>query len=242
MKINFLLFIFIVVLVYLVVLCVTAFLVGSALQRKGKNSSPWRWGIFGVGVVIAAAIFFWKWFVNPLPSDEYMIEHFNKNRAAYEELVAGYVDARSKDEEVMKAWMGNPRKMELQRLVKAKDDMVNPESSQWYGGVIPHSGSGERKKIIYSVEFRIESGAASSLREKSIVWKSYWYFPEPPKLTYDGFCRKNSKAERCLNKSNTGILNNLDGYPMFPHAERGCGDYMRKIDEHWFIRYVKACF
>ena len=197
--------------------------------------------VFGVAIFSAMAVFLWKWFVNPLPNDEYMISHFNNNRSAYEELVSGYVDARSKGEDAMKLWLKSQRKIELQRLVKAKDDTFKSESTQWDGGIVANSPVGDRKKTIYSMEFHIEGGSTSSIRERSVIWKSYQYYSTPPELTHEGFCRNHDKADRCLNKSNTGVLSSLDGYQFFTDAERGCGGYVRQINAHWFIRYVKAC-
>ena len=218
-----------------------AFFVGGILQRKIKKFYPWRLVIFGVGIVAAVMFFLWKWFFNSLPSDEYMIDHFKKNRAAYEELVAGYIDAQSRDNDAMKSWMDSPRKMELQRLVKAKDEMVGPESSRWYGGVIPLLNSKDGKKFIYSMEFHIEGGSAYSFREKSVVWKSYWYYPIPPEITASNFCKMTSRAEKCFARTMTGILPGLDSYPLFPDSEPWCGSYARQIDTQWFIGYTKAC-
>jgi hypothetical protein len=197
--------------------------------------------VFGVAIFSAVAVFSWKWFVNPLPNDEYMISHFNNNRAAYEELVSGYVDARSKGEDAMKLWLKSPRKIELQRLVKAKDDTFNSESTQWDGGIVANSPVGDRKKTIYSMEFHIEGGSASSIREGSVIWKSYWYFSDQQQQISDEFCWINTKAKKCLAGTMIGILESLDAYPLFPGSDTWCGNYMRQINENWFVGYTKAC-
>lgn len=210
-------------------------------KRRGANTGVWRWRALCYVLAMSVSIVAWRWFVNPLPSDEYMIEHFNKNRAAYEELVAGYIDANSKGKDAMQAWLDEPRTIELQRVVMDKEELVVTKSSQVYRGIGVNYGSG-KNRTINSINFSIANGSASSLLHRGVVWKEYIYYVKAPELTDDGFCRKkNGKAEKCLNKSNTGILRSLDGYPAFSDADAGCGDYMRQIDANWFLRYVKGC-
>lgn len=227
---------------YVLVGVVIVWVVGVVARRYGANILACRVGMFCVLLMMACVFFLWKWFIGPLPRDAEMIEYLHKNMSSYDELISGYIYAGGKGNEGMKTWINDKRKVELQRLVKAKDEMVSPESSQWYGGIIVHYGVGRNKEKINAIEFRIEGGSAILFREKSIGWKSYWYFIDPPELTDSEKCINNGKANKCLSGSMIGVMPSLDNYPLFPGSYDWCGSYMRQIDSHWFIRYVKGCY
>jgi hypothetical protein len=230
---------------YLIISMLIFFLSGFLAKKFDKNPKKYRLASLGLLGIITAATFAWNWFVSPLPSDEYMIEHFNQHRAEYEELVAGYIKAKSQDNEAMKVWLDNPRKIELQRAVKAKDERVNPESSQWYGGIELNAGLGDRKEIVHSMEFHVTGATSNSIREHSIVWKSYWYFLEAQSLTKGKSLCPASSDKLCLGQMNIEVLPSLNHYPLFAEIggdrERWCGSYMRQLDDHWFLASSKAC-
>lgn len=231
--------------IYLIVAVLIFFLARFLAKKTGKNPKICGRVSLAMLLLITSTTFAWNWFVSPLPSDESMIEHFNKHRAEYEDLASGYIKAKSEGNEAMKAWLDNPRKMELQKTIKAKDERVNPESSQWYGGVVANSGSGDRKKIIYSMEFHFADSAKHSIREHSIIWKSYWYFPEPQSMTVGKSRCPAGTSKRCLGQMDIEVLPSLNAYPLFAgiwgDRERWCGSYMRRIDDHWFLASSKAC-
>ncbi|MEZ5538784.1 MAG: hypothetical protein R3E63_02250 [Pseudomonadales bacterium] len=170
---------------------------------------------FVATVGITASIFSWHWFINPLPSDEYMIEHLEQNRDEYDELIAGYIEAKQRGNDAMKSWLTSPRKVALQHKVQARDERVNPEESQWHGGIEVNSGLGDRKKIVYSMEFHLAGATTRSIREGSTIWKSYWYFPEAQPLTSGKSLCPSGSGKQCLGKMNIEVLPSLNNYPLF---------------------------
>jgi hypothetical protein len=226
------------IVIYLLLLCSGAVLVGFFVGKFFPNSRIWRRSIMAVCILISVAVFAWNWFVNPLPSDEVMIKHFNEHRAEYEELIAGYISAEQQGNEGMKVWLSSPRKFELQHAVKAKDERLSQEVIQWNGGIEVHTGLGDRKHIVYAMTFHFEGAAKNSIRENSVIWKSYDYFADVQPLTN---CSADS-SKQCLGRTRTSVLSSLNGYPLFPATgSEACGSFLRRLDNHWFLRNSKAC-
>ncbi len=230
---------------YLLLLGLITVLAGLVAKHNGLLVVRSRCISFVATVGITASIFSWHWFINPLPSDEYMIEHLEQNRDEYDELIAGYIEAKQRGNDAMKSWLTSPRKVALQHKVQARDERVNPEESQWHGGIEVNSGLGDRKKIVYSMEFHLAGATTRSIREGSTIWKSYWYFPEAQPLTSGKSLCTSGSGKQCLGKMNIEVLPSLNNYPLFSGVsgdrERWCGSYMRQMDEHWFLAFSKAC-
>lgn len=203
-----------------------------------------RWKYISLMTLLLATIgfFSWRWFVSPLPSDEYMIMHLKEHKADYDELIFGYIDAKQRGNDAMKGWLSSFKKTEMQHRIKAKDEMVKSEDSQWYGGIEIHSPD---KFTVKSIEFHLEGATNISMREGSIIWKTYEYFPEDQMLTEGKSLCPVGTGKKCLGEMNIEVLPSLNGFPLFSGAsgdrDRRCGSYARKLDDHWFLVSSKAC-
>ncbi len=199
--------------------------------------------------VIAAALFYYLWIVNPLPSDEQMIENFKAHRADFVEAVRRYRNyprLPNKDTsrwykegdtlEIYKRagidriyystpiWLPNPYSIET---AKCADSLVGFAYSYKYGAL----------KIVSATTPRInhpdqsdDSGYRRNTLLHGVIWKDYYYFPEVPRIEngyLHGPIYPNGNFSFC-----SRVLPSLNRLP-FPWKDFEC--VYRQIEPQWFL-------
>jgi hypothetical protein len=179
---------------------------------------------------------------NPLPSDEQMIEHFQKHRSDIEELVRRYRSYSTEPDvdhstwfrkgdtmDIMEQaridwlahgaiWLPNPYSIESAKLIK--DDIKHGEGNMLfnkYGGLMV---SLLPRKYYSKFHLRYLK-----------IWKDIYFIPEVPRIEDDELLWPfNTRGKYTARRR---ILSSLNGFPENWKAHE-C--VFKQIETHWFLR------
>lgn len=227
--------------------------------------------ILPILVILAGmySVLYWLWNWNPLPSDEQMIKHFQLHRVDFDEAVRRYREyprPRNKDtslwfkegdtlevykragidhiNDLVPTWLPNPYTVETAILV----DRVVDE----FGGaeIFPKYSSLEITPAATPRINHPDTMDDSSYRKYSfgggLVWKSYYYTPEVPKIengkmlwplqTVGKGAAESTFHEHegvATAQSSSQVLSTLNHFPD-RWGRMGC--VYRQIEPQWFLR------
>ena len=212
----------------------------SISAKKRWTKAIWLW-IFGL---LALAYFLVQ--LNPLPSDEELIAHFQTHRADIEALVKSYRDyegvggslwERSPDTLALKRKAGVERVVQVGALWLPNPYL--PETAEQIERTI-RSGSGccfFRRHGTLEIETDVNRYFRKALRYPGdyFIWKTLFFYPEAPRIENGwliGPTHKDGENERHYR-----VVASLNSYP--PDWKRGeC--VLRKLEAQWFVRMCRA--
>lgn len=232
-------------LLFFVIEAVTLFLaiVIYFLVKKLASQSQYAKHCAWASVIIFYTAKFWyilpKLNVQPQPSDEYMIKHFQEHRADLEALVKAY-----REEHLII----NPRvswdATEHIKEIKRKTDVSRLHSHSsilWFEN--PYSNNAEdyfshkikresinvfRNHSYNEVVVELNNSTSHSVIEQKTVVKSYLHIPQVPKIE-DG---ELLNPVGSTGPGNMLVMNSLDKYP-YDWERTEC--FVKPLDLQWFI-------
>lgn len=201
--------------------------------------------IFIVLIMAAALAFgYWLLFVrNPLPSDESIIEHFNKHKADFEEVVRRYREYPRPPNTDTSMWFEDGDTLEVyDRAGIARVSTI--DYSPWLPQPYSPKTAEQLKESLASGTYRTlkhkYAALSISLSPKdkyyaitlnhSMIWKNIVFIPEPPRIKNNYLYWPVNSAGRFSTKDR--VLDSLNNYPE-DWSDFEC--VYKRIDVNWFI-------
>lgn len=218
--------------------------------RKGVSRVP----LYAPPAALLAFSIWFLFFVNPLPSDEELISHFQEHRQDLETLIKAYYSAPEPlPGQPRVQWDASPEIQAIKR--RAGVDRVHPTIGYWP----PDPYSVEWAKKVDQIDAGTAEGRYAlrqfealqvdmldsrysqlPLRYPPLAWKSLLYIPTVAQTHESKLWPPVSSRPRTFGKYEDDadrLLPNLTNYP--PDWKKGECVY-RQLDTHWFIRMCRA--
>ena len=230
-------------------LAIVIYFVVKKLAAKSTHAKRWAWLSVVLWYVIPVPFVLWTLFVLPLPSDEYMTEHFYQHRQEFDAMVKAY-----REEHLLKDPRANWDDPEEIQQAKIKADVWNLTSmsgNRWHENPYSIEAAKDFRHLIRSGPMRtakdhsldgvivlLNIGHESSLREMAQVSKWYLHIPLVPKIENDKLLLPVDAVQNEYTKQRyLGVKESLDYYP--ENWERGeC--FVKPLDAQWFIQLCKS--
>ena len=227
----------------------------------------WTWPMLVI-VGVSFLVYYRLWIWNPLPRDEEMIEHFQAHRADFEEAVRRYREYPHLPDKDTSLWFKEGDTLEVYK--RAGIDSItylipmwlpNPysvETAIFVDKIVDQPGRAPFEKYsslgitpattprIDHPDIMDDSGFRKFSLKFGIVWKSYYYTPEEPRVVHGkmlwplttvgkGFPGSTyHELERVsVRQSESQVLSTLD---VFPDNWGIMGCVYRQIEPQWFLQ------
>ena len=188
-----------------------------------------------------------SFFINPLPSDEEFIAHFQKHRADIEELVRRYRQYEPPPRQPHHLWASQGDTPEI--LSRAGISTVGYVSPTWlpnpysletakYLDADARSGKGYALAHKYGtirIRYRDPRYERVLLRYMNDGWKDLWFIPEVPRIQ-NGWLIVPPNANGVFPQGYRVLLSLND----FPPDWRKGDCVLRQIEPQWFIRMCRV--
>ena len=220
------------------------------MTRKNPHSKRYAWGAFWVWYLLPVPFVAWQFMKMPLPSDDYMIKHFNEHRQELEFVVKRYREEHLVRDPVNKIWWNTAPEVKT-AMNKADVRFVTRKSGpQWHDE--PYSIESERafmKKIKSreinlaldktrsSVIVVLKNSDSPSLREGASISKTYLYLPQVPRLDGNKVLFPVLDGDHKDHQRYILLKKSLD---VFPHNWEHGECFLRALEPQWFIELCKS--
>lgn len=233
----------------ILLLTVALYFMAKNFKANSTYAKRLEWLVFSMCLGVISSFILWKLIVLPLPTDEYMTEHFNNHRQEFDTLAKAYreshllQDPRAQwddAEEIQEAM----RKTGIWYLT-SKSGMEwheNPYSlaaaqdfdRRRQNGSVDTARNRSRKGVI----FELNNGQSISFREGAQVSKSYLHIPQIPKIENGRLLYPvNASKSKYAKQRYIALKSSLNYYP--DNWENGeC--FIKPLDVQWFIELCKS--
>ena len=218
---------------------------------RPKPGSKWIWGLAVITVFAIGVGAWYVAFINPLPSDEEMMTHFQGHRADIEALVKSYREYQSLSDDKSRLWVEASETKAL--MQKAGVKYVNDAGSMWF----PNPYSVETARQAEDLRRKMGTRVFDLYRRYSslyvrladpryftkllryptskAIWKDFYHIPEVAKIE-DGMLLGSINVDG-RSSLRYRVFASLNSYP--PAWKQGeC--VLRRIDPHWYIEMCRA--